>query len=235
MSYDYAAPRIYAITTNTLTTTQIPNEHSNITNSSVLYKSTESTRENKFHGHSAIATTSFFCITHTLTGEILQAQVKCLLAVYIRFKETKGDTYIIVLIQTLLRTVIIYVCGYNPLRTYIPSDEYLKFDRAMHFQYIIDINHTVTQPKHATFLLCDHHGFHIPSVFFTQLQGQARELDVRLNSPEPTQHASLLARLAAIATQSNHHKNLRRDAIISLAQYGLLFRDDVQPITSISL
>ena len=108
-----------------------------------------------------------FCITHTLTGEISQAQVKCLLAVYTRFKETKGDKCSIVLIQTLLRTVTISVCGYNPLRTYIAFDEYLKFDRTMHFQYIIDTNHAVTQPEHATFLLYDHHGFHIPSVFFT--------------------------------------------------------------------
>ena len=109
------------------------------------------------------------------------------------------------------------------------------FDRALHFKYIAATKHTVTQPAHATFLSRDHHGLHIPSLLLTQLQGHARELDVRLNSSDPTQHAPSLVRLAPMISQPNHHKNLIRDAIISLAQYGLHFRDDYQLLTSLSL
>ena len=38
-----------------------------------------------------------------------------------------------------------------------------------------------------------------------------------------------------MVSQSNDHKNLIRDAIISFAQFGLHFRDADQPITSLSL
>ena len=38
-----------------------------------------------------------------------------------------------------------------------------------------------------------------------------------------------------MATQPNHHKRLIQDAIISLAQYDLQFRDADQPVPSISL
>ena len=105
----------------------------------------------------------------------------------------------------------------------------------MHFKYTSATNHTVTQPAHTIFLSRYHHGVHIPSLLLTQLQGRSRELDVYLNSPDPTQHSPPLARLAAMATQPNHHKKLIRDAIINLAQYGLHFRDTDQPNTFISL
>ena len=143
--------------------------------------------------------------------------------------------YSIVSVQTLLRSLVISACGYNPLCSQIPIQKCATFDRALHFKYIAATKHTVTQPAHATFLSRDHHGLHIPSLLLTQLQGRARELDVRLNSPDPTQHAPPLARLAAMIPRPNDHKNLIRDAIISLAQFGLHLRDADQPITSISL
>ena len=68
-------------------------------------------------------------------------------------------------------------------------------------------------------------------MILTQLQGRTRELDVRLNSPDPTQNAPLpppLARLAEMDTQSDHHTNLIQDTIISMAQYGLHFWDTDQ-------
>ena len=105
----------------------------------------------------------------------------------------------------------------------------------MHFKYIAATKHTVTQPAHATFLSRDHHDLHIPSLLLTQLQGRARELDVRLNSPDPTQHAPPLDRLAAMIPRPNDHTNLSRNAIISLAQFGLHLRDADQLITSLSL
>ena len=143
--------------------------------------------------------------------------------------------YSIVSVQALLRTLVISVCGYNPLCSQIPTNKCLAFDRALHFKYITATKHTVEQPAHTTFLSRDHHGLHIPSLLLTQLQGRPRELDVRLNSPDSTQHAPPLARLAAMIPQPNDHKNLIRDAIMSLAQHGIHFRDADQPLTSLSL
>ena len=168
-SYDHAAPHTCAKTTNSLTTTHISDKYNNTTISSVLDKSTESTRENKFHGHSTIATKSLFGITHILTGGISQAHIKRLAAAYTRLKETKRNKHSIISIQTLLHTLVISVSSYNPLCTQIPFDKCLKFDRTMHFKYIKDTNPTVTQPAHATFVSHDHHDLHIPSMFLTQL------------------------------------------------------------------
>ena len=70
----------------------------------------------------------------------------------------------------------------------------------MHFKYIAATNHTVTQLAHTTFLSRDHHSLHITSLLLTQLQGRAREIDVRHNSPDPMQHAISLARLVAIVS-----------------------------------
>ena len=81
----------------------------------------------------------------------------------------------------------------------------------------------------------DHHGLHIPSLLLTQLQGRARELDVRLNSPEPAQQDPPLARLAAMGTSSHQHCNLIRDAILSLAQFGLHYRDADEPVITNTL
>ena len=73
---DQSVPHIYAITTHTLTTTHIPDEHVNTIITYVLHNYTESTCENKFYGHSAISTESFFGITYTLTGVILHGHIK---------------------------------------------------------------------------------------------------------------------------------------------------------------
>ena len=87
----------------------------------------------------------------------------------------------------VLRSLVISVCGYNPLFSQISYDKSLHFDRALYAKYIRGTKHTVTQPAHVIFLSRDHHGLHIPSLLLTQLQGCAHEVDVRLNSPDPAQ------------------------------------------------
>ena len=234
-SYDHAAPHTCDITTNTLTTTNHNDDHDGPTRSTTTHQSTASTHENEFRGQLKVQTRNFFGIHQTLTGDISHAHIKCLVAVYAHLKGTMRHRYSIISVQTLLRTLVISVCGYNPLYSQIPTNKCLTFDRALHFKYIAATKHTVTQQAHATFLSRDHHGLHIPSLLLTQLQGRARKFDVSLNSPDPTQHAPPLDRLAAMIPQPNDHKNLIRDAIISLAQYSLHFRDADQPLTSLSL
>ena len=143
--------------------------------------------------------------------------------------------YSVVSVQTLLRTLVILVCDNNSLCSQIYTTKCITFDRALHFKYIAATKHTVTQLVHTTFISRDHHSLHIPSLLLTQLQGRACALDVRINSSDPTQHAPPLDRLVAMISQPNHHKNLIRDAIISLTPYGLHFRDADQPLTSLSL
>ena len=65
----------------------------------------------------------------------------------------------------------------------------------------------------------DHHGLHIPSLLTTQLQGWTRELDVRLNSPGPA------PKDPPMVPTPSQHRNLIRDVIVILAQYGLHYRD----------
>ena len=129
---------------------------------------------------------NFFGINHTLEGDISHRHIKCLAAAYARLKDTIRHRYSIVSLQTLLRTLVILVCGYDPLCSQIPTTKCLNFDRALHFKYIAATKHTVTQPAYTMFLSYDHYGLHIPSLLLTQLQGCARELDVRFNSPNPT-------------------------------------------------
>ena len=129
----------------------------------------------------------FFGIPHTLTGDITQAPVKCLAAAYARLTETKRTRYSIITLQMLLRSLVISVCGYNLLCNQISYDKGFHFDKALHAKYIRGTKHTVTQPAHVIFLSRDHHGLHILSLLLTQLQGRARELDGRLNSPDPAQ------------------------------------------------
>jgi len=69
----------------------------------------------------------------------------------------------------------------------------------------------------------------------TQLQGRARELDVRLNSLDPAQNGPPLARLAAMIPTPSQNRNLIRDALISLAQYGLHYRDTDEPVITNTL
>ena len=93
-------------------------------------------------------TRNFFGIHHTLEGDISHAYIKCLASAYARLKETMRHRYSIVSVQTLLRTLVIPVCGYNPLCSQIPTTKFLTFDRALHFKYIAATKHTITQPAH---------------------------------------------------------------------------------------
>ena len=68
-----------------------------------------------------------------------------------------------------------------------------------------------------------------------QLQGRTRELDVRLNSPDPAQYGPPLARLAAMDSSPHQHRNLIRDDVLSLARFGLHFRDADQPVITNTL
>ena len=70
---------------------------------------------------------------------------------------------------------------------------------------------------------------------YSPIQGRARELNVRLNSTDPTQHTPLLARLISMNTQPNQHHNLIRDDILSLVQYGIHFRNPDKPVLIITL
>ena len=77
---------------------------------------------------------------------------------------------------------------------------------------------------------------YIVLLLLTQLQGRAHELDVQLNLPDPAQQAPPpLARLAAIGTSPYQHRNLIRDAILSLAQFGLHYRDADEPVITNTL
>ena len=183
-SYEHAAPHTCNIKTHTITTTLVDPD-STETLSSTNTRSTHDDDEAEFRGYREYKSSDFFGIAHTLTGDISQAPVKCLASAYARLKETKRTRYSIITLQMLLRSLVISVCGYNPLCSQIPVDKCLTFDRAVHAKYIKDTKHTITQPVHATFLSRDHHGLHIPSLLLTQLQGRARKLDVRLNSPNP--------------------------------------------------
>ena len=87
----------------------------------------------------------------------------------------------------LLRSLVVSVYDYNPICNQITYGKCLQFDRTLHANYIRDTKHTFTQPTHILFLSRDQHVLHISSLLLPQLQGRARELDVRLNSPDPTQ------------------------------------------------
>ena len=185
--------------------------------------------EPEFRGHSPLQPKNIFCIHHTLTGDISKAPLKYLASTYARLKGTKRRRYSIITLQMLFRPLVVSVCGYNPLCSQIPIAKYLQFDRALHAKYIKDTKYTVTQPVHVTFLSRDHHGLHIPSLLMTQLQGRIRALDVRLNSLDLAQNGPPMARLAAMVHTPSHHRNLIRDVIVSLAQYGLHYSDADEP------
>ena len=234
-SYGHAAPHICTITTHILTTTQLDPESTDDITSTTTHTTIPTTDEPEFRGHRPLQQNNFFGIHHTLTGNISKTPLKCLASEYARLKETKRRRYSIITLQMLLRSLIISVCGYNPLCSQIPTDKCLRFDRALHAKYIRDTKHTVMQPAHATFLSRDNHSLHIPSLIMTQLQGRACELDVRLNSPDLAQNGPPLARLTAMIPTPFQNRNLIRDAIISLAQYGLRYRDADEPIITHTL
>ena len=195
----------------------------------------DSSCEKEFRDHTVTTIQSFFGIQHTLEGDISRSPIKCLSSAYTRLKDTKRHKYSIVSIQTLIRSLLVSIYGCSPLCNKISYDKCITFNQALHSKYIRDTRHTVTQPVHTTFLSRDHHGLYIPFILLAQLQGRARELDVRLNSPDPTQHAPPMVRLSTMSPYPNHYRYLIRDAIISLAQYGLYFRDTDEPSTAISL
>ena len=229
-SYGHAAPHTCTIAKHTLTTNQFdPDSTDNVT-STTTHNITPTNDEPEFHGHRPLQQNNFFGIHHTLTGDIFKAPLKYLASAYARLKETKRHRYSIIPLQMLLRSLVISVCGYNPLCSQIPTAKYLQFDRALHAKYIRDTKHTVMQPAHVTFLSRDNHGLHIPSLLMTHLQGRAREFDVCLNSPDPAQNGPPLARLAAMVSTPSQDRSLIRDVIVSLAQYGLHYRDADEPI-----
>ena len=154
--------------THTVTTTLLTLD-SNKTLSSTSTRSTHDIDDAEFRGYRGYKSTDFFGIPHTLTGDITQAPVKYLASAYARLKETKRTRYSIVTLQMLLRSLVISVCGYNPLCSHIPVDKCLTFDRAVHAKYIKDTKHTITQPVHVTFLSRNHHGLLILSLLLTQL------------------------------------------------------------------
>ena len=223
-------PHTCTIITHTLTTTQLDPESTDGITSTTTHTTTPTTDDPEFRDHRPLQQSNFFGIHHTLTGGISKAPLKCLASAYARLKETKRRRYSIITLQMLLRSLVISVCGYNPLCSQIPTDKCLRFDRALHAKYIRDAKHTVTHPAHATFLSRDNHGLHIPSLLMTQLQSRDHKLDVRLNSPDPAQNGPPLARLSAIIPTPSQNRNLIRDAIIILAQYGLHYRDADEPV-----
>ena len=228
-------PHTCLIATNTLTTTHI---HDNVTDICTFFTrltSNDSSREREFRDQTAITTKSFFGIQHTLDGDITRSPLIYLASTYTHLKDTKRHKYIYISIKAFLRSLVIYVYGYDQLCNQIPYEKCLTFDRALHSKYIRDTQYTVNQPTHTTFLSRNHYGLHIPSMFLTQLQGRTRELDVRLNSLDSTQHTPKMARLSTMSPHPKQHRNLLRDAIISLAQFGLHFRDTDEPIITISL
>ena len=226
-SYDHSFLHTCLIATHTVT--------SNGNGSAKTHTASHSTDDVEFRGYSSMLLSDFFGIPHTLTGDIVQAQVKCLRAAYARLKETKRTRYSTITLQMLLHSLDVSVCRYNPLCSQILVDKCLTFDRVVHAKYIRDTKHTITQPAHATFLSQDHHGLHIPSLLLTQLQGRIRELDVRLNSPDPAQHGPPLARLAAMDSSPHQHTNLIRNAILSLARFGFQYRDADEPVITNTL
>ena len=175
--YSFTAPRgatitrahihTCPITTNTLTTTHIHDNTTDLCTSSSRLTSTNTSQESEFRDHTAITTKSFFGIQHTLEGDIFRSPIKYLASVHTRLKNMKHHKYSIVSVQTLLQSLVIFVCGYNPLCNKIPYDKCLTLDRALHSKYIRDTRHTVIQPAHDTFLSRDHHCLHIPSLLPT--------------------------------------------------------------------
>ena len=61
------------------------------------------------------------------------------------------------------------------------------------------------------------------------------ELDVRLSSPNLEQQGLPLASLAARGDTPHQHRNLIRDSIASLAQFGIHYRDADGPIITNTL
>ena len=215
-SYDHASPHTYIITTHILTTLQTTSDFMDDITVITTHTTTPSLNETELCGHSSLKPNNFFDIHHTLTGDISQVPLKCLASVYDRLKETKRRRYSIITLQMLFWSLVISVCGYNPLCSQIPTVKCLQFDRALYAKYIKDTKPIVTQPARGTFLSCDHHGLHISSLIMTQLQGRARELDVRLNSTDTAQKGPPMARLAVTTPTLSHRRNLIRDTIVNL-------------------
>ena len=181
------------------------------------------------------APSKFFGIMTTLTADITTSAKLSLKQAHIRLQQTTRRQYTIVTIQRLLTALVHSVCGYNPLCNPIPIQSCLSFDRKVHSTYRRATKSTITQPPHATFIDRAHHGLHIPSLLVNQLKSRARELDVRLNSTDPHQHAPPRARLAALSNNHRSTPNLINNAILSLGQFGFHLRDADHPVVTIIL
>ena len=144
LSYDHEDLHTCPITTNTLTTTHIHDDATDLCTSSARPTSKTSSREREFYDHTVITAKSFFGIQYTLKGDITRWLIWYLVSAYTRLKYTKRHKYSIVSIQTLLRSFVIFVYGFNPLCNQIPCDKFLAFDQVLHSKYIRDTRHTVT-------------------------------------------------------------------------------------------
>ena len=113
-SYEHAAPHTCNIKTHTITTTLVDPD-STETRSPTFNRNTHDGDDAEFRGYREYKSSDFFGIPHTLTGDISQAPVKCLASAYARLKETKRTRYSIITLHMLLRSLVISVCGYNPL------------------------------------------------------------------------------------------------------------------------
>ena len=171
-SYAHATLHTHLVTTHTATSTLSESHSGNHKTSTTTRTVSHPTDNIELREHSALKSTNFFNIPHTLTGGITQVPVKYLKVVYVRLKETKRTQYSIITLQILLRSLVISVCGFILLCSYIPIEKYITIDRAVHAKYIKDTKHTITQPDHATFLSWDHYGLYIPFLLLTQLQGR---------------------------------------------------------------
>ena len=128
----------------------------------------------------------------------------------------------------LLRSLVISVCEYNPLCSQIPVDKCLQFDRFLHTKDIKNTKYIVTQPSHATFLSRYHHDLHITSLLPTCASG--------LTGPGTIPPPLLpLARLVSMGDTSHQHRNLIRDSIVSLVQFGIHYRDADEPVITNTL
>ena len=87
-SYEHAAPHTCNIRTHTINITLHASD-SNKTHSSSSTRSTHDVDDAKFRRYREYKSSDFFGIPHTLTGDISQTPMKCLVSAYTRLKETK--------------------------------------------------------------------------------------------------------------------------------------------------
>ena len=119
--YDHAAPHTCTITTHTLTTTQLDPDSTDNIISTTTHTTTPTNDERELCGLHPLQQNNFFGIHHTLTGDISEVLLKYIVSIYARLKDIKRRRYSIITLQTLLRSLVISVYGYNPLCSQIPT------------------------------------------------------------------------------------------------------------------